>query len=271
MAYLPGPLSLLREARATKFIFGRPLQPSRETRRDIVPAPRAGLGVYRKTVVACRLAPDAQGKKVQETKTFATTTANLFELSDWRQEGGVTPFARESTGERRKPVHKILEAHFTLLLVNARHIKNVPGRKTDVKDAQWIVGLLQRGLLRARGVPQPARRELRVRRRHRSNFIRKRATRVNCVQKALEGGNSKRASVATDVMGVSVRALLTALVAEGTDRAVMAEQAKGRLREKRDALEQAPLRERPQQRARLPADGRLAAEKKTPRSKPTCP
>lgn len=206
---------------------------------DIIYTHCAGLDVHKKTVVACRLTPDAQGKAVRETRTFATMTAALLELSDWLQEANITHVAMESTGEYWKPVYNLLEENFQLLLVNARHIKAVPGRKTDVKDAQWIADLLQHGLLRPSFVPPPAQRELRDLCRHRSNFIRERATLVNRVQKVLEGGNIKLASVATDVMGVSGRAMLDALVTGETDPLVMAELAKGRLREKRDQLEQA--------------------------------
>lgn len=206
---------------------------------DLIYTHCAGLDVHKKTVVACRLSRDAEGKAVQQTQTFGTMTADLLTLSDWLQEANVTHVAMESTGEYWKPVYNILEENFPLLLVNARHIKAVPGRKTDVKDAQWIADLLQHGLLRASFVPPPAQRELRDLCRHRSNFIRERATLVNRVQKVLEGANIKRASVATDVMGVSGRAMLTALVGGETEATVLAELAKGRLREKRDALEEA--------------------------------
>jgi transposase len=132
-----------------------------------------------------------------------------------------------------------LEAHFEVLLVNAQHIKAVPGRKTDVKEAQWIAELLQHGLLRASFIPPPAQRELRELTRHRSTFGRARATLVNRVQQVLESANIKLASVATDVLGVSGRAMLRALIAGETEPAAMAELAKGRLRTKRDQLSQA--------------------------------
>lgn len=206
---------------------------------DILYTHCAGLDVHKKTVVACCLTRDAQGKKAQETRTFSTMTQDLLALSDWLQEAGVTQVALESTGEYWKPVYNLLEENFTLLLVNARHIKAVPGRKTDVKDAQWIAELLQHGLLRPSFVAPPGQRELRDLCRHRSNFIRERAALVNRVQKVLEGANIKLACVATDVLGASGRAMLEALIAGQTDPLVMADLAKGRLREKRDALEQA--------------------------------
>ena len=206
---------------------------------DLINTHCAGLDVHKRTVVACRLTQDAQGVKQRETRTFGTMTQDLLVLSDWLAEVGVKKVAMESTGEYWKPIYNILEENFELLLVNARHIKAVPGRKTDVKDAEWIADLLQHGLLRASFVPPPAQRGLRDLCRHRSNFIRERATLVNRVQKVLEGGNIKLSSVATDVLGVSGRAMLDAIVAGQTDSAVMAELAKGRLRDKRDQLEQA--------------------------------
>lgn len=145
----------------------------------------------------------------------------------------------ESTGEYWKPVYNLLEGHFELLVVNARHIKNVPGRKTDIKDAQWVAELLQLGLLKASFVPPAGQRGMRELTRHRSTFIRERARLCNRVQKALESANIKLSCVASDVLGVSGRAMLEALVAGETDGAVLAELSKGRLRDKRAALEQA--------------------------------
>jgi transposase len=199
----------------------------------------AGLDVHKKTVVACRLTPDAQGGVCQETRSFTTMTRDLLALSDWLLAAGCTHVAMESTGEYWKPVFNILEAHFEVLLVNAQHIKAVPGRKTDVKDAQWIAELLRHGLLRASFIPPPVQRELRELTRHRSNFVRERASVVNRVHKVLESANIKLAAVATDVMGVSGRAILQALIAQGSSPGAMAELAKGRLRTKREQLTQA--------------------------------
>lgn len=199
----------------------------------------AGLDVHKKTVVACLLTPAPQGGWQRAVRSFSTMTRDLLALSDWLLEAGCTHVAMESTGEYWKPVFNILEAHFEVLLVNAQHIKAVPGRKTDVKDAQWIAELLQHGLLRASFIPPPAQRELRELTRHRSTFVRERATLVNRVQKVLESANIKLASVATDVLGVSGRAMLQALIADETDSAAMAELAKGRLRNKREQLVQA--------------------------------
>jgi transposase len=206
---------------------------------DIVHTHCAGLDVHKKTVVACVITPKASGGWQKEIRTFETMTADLLGLSDWLQGFGVTHVAMESTGEYWKPVFNILEGNFEVVLVNAQHIKAVPGRKTDVKDAEWIADLLQHGLVRGSFIPPVPQRELRELTRHRSNFIRERATVVNRVQKVLEGANIKLGSVASNVMGVSGRAILNALVAGQSDPATMAELAKGALRTKREALTKA--------------------------------
>ena len=199
----------------------------------------AGLDVHKKNVVACRITQDAQAKQVVEVQTFSTMTPDLLRLCAWLRAGQVSQVALESTGVYWQPVYNILEAHFHLMLVNPRHFKNVPGRKTDVKDAQWLAELLQVGLLKPSFVPPPAQRELRDLVRYRSTLIGERATLCNRVQKLLEGANIKLASVATDVLGVSGRAILEALIAGQRDPAVLAELAKARLRNKKALLEQA--------------------------------
>ena len=199
----------------------------------------AGLDVHKKTVVAAIIVPDGQGGMRKEVHTFATMTSDLLMLSDWLLGFGVTHVAMESTGEYWKPIYNILEANFEVLLVNARHIKQVPGRKTDVMDAEWIADLLRHGLLRGSFIPPVGQRELRELTRHRSNFVRERATLSNRIQKTLESANIKLASVATNVMGVSGRAMLDAIVAGTTNAAEMSELAKGRLREKREQLNKA--------------------------------
>lgn len=196
----------------------------------------AGLDVHKKTVVACVIVPNEQGGWHRETRTFGTVMAELLSLSDWLQSLGCTHVAMESTGEYWKPVFNILEGNFEVLLVNAQHIKAVPGRKTDVKDAEWIAELLQHGLLRASFIPPAPQRELRDLTRYRATFIRERATLVNRVQKVLEDANIKLASVASNVLGISGRAMLEALVAGQTDPETLAKLAKGRLREKRELL-----------------------------------
>ena len=199
----------------------------------------AGLDVHKKTVVAAIIVPDGQGGLRKEVRTFATMTADLLGLSDWLLSFGVTHVAMESTGEYWKPIHNILEENFEVLLVNARHIKQVPGRKTDVMDAEWIADLLRHGLLRGSFIPPVGQRELRELTRHRTNFVRERATLVNRVQKTLESANIKLASVASNVMGVSGRAMLEAIVTGTANATEMAGLAKGRLREKREQLDKA--------------------------------
>ncbi len=199
----------------------------------------AGLDVHKKTVVACVITPQPQGGWHREIRTFTTMTRQLLELSDWLATHGCTHVAMESTGEYWKPIFNILEANFEVMLVNAQHIKAVPGRKTDVKDAQWIAELLQHGLLRPSFIPPLPQRQLRDLTRHRTSFIRERVNLVNRIQKVLEGANIKLASVASDVMGVSGRAMLNAIVAGETDPMVMANLAQGRLCNKRDQLVEA--------------------------------
>lgn len=196
----------------------------------------AGLDVHKKTVVASVLVVEGGREVRRETRTFGTMTADLLALSDWLTAWECTQVAMESTGDYWKPVFNLLEGAFEVLLVNPQHVKAVPGRKTDVKDAEWLAELLQHGLLRASFIPPVAQRELRDLTRYRNTFIRERATLVNRVQKVLEDANIKLASVATDVMGVSGRAMLEALIAGKADAQGMADLAKGRLREKRAQL-----------------------------------
>ncbi len=206
---------------------------------DIVHTHCAGLDVHKKTVVAAIIVPDEKGGLRKEVRTFDTMTSDLLALSDWLMTCGVTHVAMESTGEYWKPVFNILENNFEVLLVNAQHIKAVPGRKTDVKDSEWIAELLRHGLLKASFVPPLGQRELRDLTRARSTFVRTRATLVNRVHKVLEGANIKLTSVASDVMGVSGRAMLEAIVEGHSSPAEMAELARGRMREKRDLLAKA--------------------------------
>jgi transposase len=199
----------------------------------------AGLDVHKKTVVACRVYLDEAGKTLSQVRTFSTMTADLLALADWLADVAVTHVAMESTGEYWKPVYNILEGLFELAVVNAHHIKNVPGRKTDVKDAAWVAQLLQHGLVRASFVPPASQRALRDLTRHRSTFIRERATLSNRVQKVLEGANIKLASVASDVLGVSGRAMLDAIVSGETNPKTMASLARGRMQDKQADLEKA--------------------------------
>ncbi len=199
----------------------------------------AGLDVHKKSVVVCTLTPGAAGEIVSEIRTFGTMTHDLLALSDWLTSKGITHVAMEATAEFWKPVYNVLEASFVVLVVNAHHIKNVPGRKTDVKDAAWIAELLRHGLLRGSFIPPLPQRDLRDLTRQRTNLIQQRAMVVNHLQKVLEWANLKLAAVASNVVGVSARAMLTALVEGETDPVLLAELAKGKLRLKRAALEQA--------------------------------
>jgi transposase len=206
---------------------------------EIVHKACAGLDVHKKTVVAAIIVPGEQGELRKEVRTFGTMTSDLLALSDWLMACEVSHVAMESTGEYWKPVFNILENNFEVLLVNAQHIKVVPGRKTDIKDSEWIAELLRHGLLRASFVPPLGQRELRDLTRARSTFVRTRATLVNRVHKVLEGANIKLGSVASDVMGVSGRAMLAALVEGQSSPVEMAELAHGRMRDKRDLLAKA--------------------------------
>ena len=175
----------------------------------------------------------------KEVRTFGTMREDIVSLCEWLEAAGCTHVAMESTGVYWKPICNIMEGLFELLLVNARSIKAVPGRKTDVKDCEWIADLLRHGLLKGSFVPSREQRELREVSRYRASLIQERTAEVNRLQKVLEGANIKLASVASDVSGVSARAILERLVAGSTDVATMADLAKGRLREKIPELEKA--------------------------------
>ena len=198
-----------------------------------------GLDVHKKQVVACLLTPGAAGEPAKAFRTFGTMTANLDALAAWLASAGCTHIALESTGVYWKPLYNRLEAQFTLLLVNAQHLKAVPGRKTDVKDSEWLAMLLRHGLLRGSFVPDRTQRELRELTRYRTALIQERAAEIKRLQQTLEGANIKLAAVATDVRGQSGQDILAALVAGETAPAVLADLARGKLRAKLPQLEQA--------------------------------
>jgi transposase len=198
-----------------------------------------GIDVHKRTVVACVIIPGPDGQPVKETRTFATMTEDLEGLGHWLSECGVTHVAMESTGVYWKPVYNLLDGRFEVLVVNAEHVKALSGRKTDVADAEWIADLLRHGLLKGSFIPSALLRELRDLTRYRTKLGDERKSEVNRLQKVLEDANIKLASVATDVIGASGRAILNELVAGHTDPALLAELAKGRLREKQDLLEKA--------------------------------
>ena len=198
----------------------------------------AGIDVHKKNVVVnCRR---VEGKEVEtETQTFGTTTPELLQMTDWLASWGVTDVAMESTGVYWHPVYNLLEGSYKVMVVNAKHIKHVPGRKTDVKDAEWIAELQSYGLLKASFVPDKPQRDMRDLTRYRTKLVQERAREVNRVQKLLEGANIKLASVATDIFGASGRLMLEAMVKGTTNEKEMAEMAKGRMRSKIPELEMA--------------------------------
>jgi len=195
----------------------------------------AGLDVHKKTVVACVITPEGR-----EIRTFSTMMEDLLALVDWLQERGCRVVAMESTGVYWKPVFNLLEAaELEPMVVNAQHIKAVPGRKTDVKDAEWIAELLQHGLLRPSFIPDRPQRELRELVRYRRSLVQERAREASRLQKVLEGANLKLASVASDVLGRSGRDMLQAIIQGNEDPAALAALARGRLKEKSEQLRQA--------------------------------
>lgn len=198
-----------------------------------------GLDVHKATIVACIRVPRQDGKRTEVIETFGTMTSDLLALKDWLSEHQVTHVAMESTGIYWKPVYYILESSFTLLLVNAAHMKNVPGRKTDVKDCAWIAQLLEHGLLRPSFVPPQPIRDLRDLTRYRKCLVQERQREVNRLHKVLEDAGIKLDCVATDILGVSGRRMLEALMSGTTDPLLLAELAKGKLRSKMALLRKA--------------------------------
>ncbi len=199
----------------------------------------AGLDVHKQTVVACVLHTAASGKVSKQTRTFATTTTSLRELVNWLLGLSVTHVAMESTGVFWRPVFNLLEGQCEVILVNAQHMKAVPGRKTDVKDSQWLADLLRHGLLSPSFIPPKPIRDLRDLARFRATLVQQRSAAINRVQKVLETANIKLASVASDVLGKSGQAMIEALIAGISDAEALAGLARGRLRAKLPALREA--------------------------------
>jgi transposase len=206
---------------------------------DVLHTCCCGLDVHKKMVVACLLHELDSGEVGKELRTFSTMTADLLALSDWLETAGCTHVAMESTGVYWKPIYNLLEGWFELLVVNAHHLKAVPGRKTDMRDAEWIADLLRHGLLRGSFIPSREQRELRDLTRYRRSLVEDRARVLNRLQKVLEDANIKLAAVASDLHGVSARAMLEALCAGESDSAILADLARGRLRSKIPQLQQA--------------------------------
>lgn len=206
---------------------------------DVIVERPAALDVHKAQVTACVRVPDAGGGRRSEVVEFSTMVGGLLTLRDWLAAHGVTQVAMEATGVYWKPVWAVLEDEFELLLVNARHVKQVPGRKTDVKDAEWLCQLLEAGLLRASFVPPKPIRALRQLTRYRKAQIKERQREANRLHKALEDTGIKLDCVASDILGVSGRAMLDALCHGTTDPEVLADLARGRLRKKIPLLRQA--------------------------------
>src|SRR5918996_642967 len=248
MVLVESVLSLTRERTAPRTVASSTpsrivsialLRSAKGAAMDILLTHCAGLDVHQATVVVTIRVPDEHGGRRVETTTFLTMTADLLALRDWLRAHGVTHVAIESTGVYWKPVYYVLEDGFTLLLVNTEHVKRVPGRKTDVKDSEWLAQLLECGLLRSSLVPPPAIRELRDLTRYRIQQVRDRAQEVNRLHKVLEDAGLKLTSVMSDVMGVSGQAMLRAMIEGASDPVVLADLARGRLRKKIPALRRA--------------------------------
>lgn len=199
----------------------------------------AAIDVHKRTAVVCAITPSAKGQRHKELRIFSTMTPDLLTMRQWLKELRVTHVVMESTGSFWKPIFNVLEEHVEVLLVNAQHVKAVPGRKTDLKDAEWLADLLQHGLLRPSFVPPVWQREVRDLTRYRTCIVEERSRTINRLQKILEDTNIKLASVASDLMGRSAREMLAALLAGEDDPVQLAELARGRMRAKRDLLKQA--------------------------------
>ncbi len=198
-----------------------------------------GLDVHKKMLVACLILLGADGQRHKELRTFRTMMADLLALRDWLTAAGCTHVAMESTGVYWKPIYNVLDGQVEVLVVNAQHLKAVPGRKTDVHDAEWLADLLQHGLLRASYIPSAAQRQVRELTRTRTRLVQQRSQTINRLQKVLEDSNIKLASVVSDIMGMSAQAILKALLEGQTDPSLLADLAQGRLRAKREQLEHA--------------------------------
>src|SRR5215472_9144356 len=199
----------------------------------------SGLDVHKRFVVACLSLVEANGQRHKELRQFGTITSEILALKDWLKSSGCRQIAMESTGVFWKPLFHLLEDSFEIVLVNAQHMKAVPGRKTDMKDAEWIADLLQHGLLKASFIPGQEQQAVRDLTRTRMRLIQERTRLVNRIQKVLEDANIKLASVVSDVMGVTGQAILRALVAGQEDPESLSHLARGSLVRKEDQLQAA--------------------------------
>jgi transposase len=200
---------------------------------DVMIERACGMDVHKDNITACIMTPE--GKEVQ---TFSTKTVFLLKLVDWIKQHGCTHVAMESTSVYWKPIVNLIEAEdIEFLVVNAQHMKAVPGRKTDVKDSEWICQLLRHGLIKASFIPDRAQRELRELVRYRRSIIEERARQHNRIQKVLEGANIKLGSVVTDIMGVSAKNMLHAISEGADDPQELANMAQRTLKRKKDDFE----------------------------------
>ena len=199
----------------------------------------AGIDVHKQFVVVYRIVGNGRKTRQVLAREYSTMADDLEALGEWLAEGGVTHVAMESTGVFWQPVHNILESRFTIFLVNAQAVKRMPGRKTDMKDAEWLATLMEHGLLQPSFIPDRVQRELRELTRYRQSLVEEHSRFANRLRKVLEGTNIKLGNVATKIQGVTAQAILRALLEGQTDPTVLADLAQGKLRQKRDQLERA--------------------------------
>lgn len=198
-----------------------------------------GLDIGKRSLSACLVVPGADGLPLKEVRSFGTMTDDLLALAEWLRQAGVTHAAMESTGVYWQPVWNILEEDFELILANPQYVKPLKGKKTDVKDCEWLADFLRHGLIRASFVPDRAQRELREITRYRATLVKERSAELNRLQKTLEGANVKLASVVSDINGKSAREMVAALVGGSVGVQAIANLAKGRLRDKIPELQRA--------------------------------
>jgi transposase len=209
---------------------------------DIVFTHGAGVDVHQKSATVCRVIPDPAGQSAEgkrEVQEFGPLTIALVGWADWLAEAGITHVAIESTGESWKPGYHLWEANFEAVVVTASQVKHVPGRKTDQAEARWLATRLRQGLRQASDIPPAGPRDRRALPRYRTRLVQERGREVNRIQGLWERANMKLASVVTDMMGVSGRAIVEALMAGRADQATRAELVRGRLRSKIPVREQA--------------------------------
>jgi transposase len=216
-----------------------PAVPERRLAMDALLENCSGIDVHQRTIVVCLMVGKSHEKAKKTVKTFSTMTRDLLACKDWLESQGCTHVALESTGVYGKPVFNILEGSMEVILANARDIKNVPGRKTDVKDCEWIAQLLRHGLIQGSFIPPKPIRELRDLTRYRQKLIQQKASEINRLQKFMEDGNIKLASVVSDIHGRSAQEMIEHLIQDDLTAKEMAELAKGSLRSKLSELESA--------------------------------